>query len=76
MKKKSYMDISNILPEGKLRDLWNLLKMIPAAGKEVKLMNKSVAKLEKIMANQSKKVGLKPVKLPRFELSDFIDKKK
>lgn len=68
------MNIDNILSENKLKNLLNLLKMIPAAGKSVKDMNKSVSKLEKILAKQSKNAGLKPIKLQRFKLSDFLNK--
>ena len=68
------MSISNILSENKLKQLFKLLKMIPAAGKSVKDMNKSVKDLEKILAKQSKKAGLKPIKLQRFKLSDFLNK--
>ncbi len=71
-KKKSYMDIDNILTEGKLFDL---LKKFMGVRKSISGMNKHVSNLEKIINKRRKDYDMKPIKFQRYEFSDFVDKK-
>ena len=70
-KKKSYMDIDNILTEGKLFDL---LKKFLGVRKSISGMNKHVSNLEKIVNKQRREMNKKPMKFQRYKFSDFVDK--
>ena len=65
------MDIKNILTEGKLFDL---LKKFMGVRKSISGMNRNVSDLEKILNKKLKNLGEKPIKLQRYEFSDFVDK--
>ena len=80
-KKKSYMNNENILSENffsKLKKLLGLsskeekiLKKNKSFMKNFKDLGKATTELEKAINRDLKKLGKKPIKLDRYELSDF-----
>ena len=80
-KKKSYMDNENILAEGFFNKLKKLLKLSPKEQKVLKKnksfmasfksLGKATSELEDAINQDLKRLGKKPIKLDKYELSDF-----
>ena len=80
-KKKSYMDNENILVEGFFSKLKKLLKLSPKEQKVLKKnksfitsfrsLGKATSELEDAINQDLKRLGKPPIKLDKYELSDF-----
>ena len=65
------MNHNNLLSEG----FFDILKKLFGVRKSISGMNKHVGNLEKILNKKLKAIDEKPIKLQRFEFSDFVNKK-
>ena len=78
-KKKSYMNISNILSEGFFEKILNIILVNPALKKnkkfqgKLKKLNTSVEDLEKMMNAELKSINpkAKKINLKQYNLKDF-----
>jgi len=78
-KKKSYMDLKNVLNEGFFDNLLQIFNIYPKLNRNKQIkknivdLNSKVANLEQMMNDEMKEYGSKKkIKLNKFKLKDFI----